>query len=510
MVYQRIHKSSSWNPPSQEKSSQFAPRPFAVQAQQDSRRTPTQEEIENKAFNQTKFEALGLQLKDQHGTITPVEREKLGELQAKMDDFWVQRKVRTKAQPNLLEILIRNSEATQTTESQAPVQRAGGVPVNDDAALEHEADVMGAKALASADHLAGGPAEADRLQRKFETVQIAGDPAEAELLQGKSIRFNEGERDKMTWWEAYLKIVYPVFKDKCQNEQDFEAAVIRELKEYDETEKVFANERTFLKLLELKFTTNKPYENKNEDPDPDSKEEASYHRAYDRALVVGSIILNGMQFGGSGETRKYNNKRWKKGKDNEGDEILILESGKPSEAINDIFENPKEWSLDCIEYLQVLRWYAQLKAKGAERFDKDINMQSFKLSYHSSTGLNSRVFYSRESKNSVFTAKEEKTNIEKKTEIVLNTEEKEDEFLTTLPIGSRVMWSDTSSDAEGEDFENENAIKIAKETYAAHPYGVLSPDELRDEMADGSNAQEKAEYISEYIYIQEMEVYART
>jgi len=94
MVYQRIHKSSSWNPSSQEKSSQFAPRPFAVQAQQDSHRSPTQEEIENEAFNQNKFEAFGLQRKEKHGTITPVEQERLGVLQAKMDDFWVQRRAK--------------------------------------------------------------------------------------------------------------------------------------------------------------------------------------------------------------------------------------------------------------------------------------------------------------------------------------------------------------------------------------------------------------------------------
>ena len=91
MVYQRVPKSSSWNPPSQEKSSQFAPRPFAVQAQQDSHRPPAQQEIENEAFNQNKLEAFGLQLKEKSGTITPVEQEKLGVLQAKMDDFWAQR-----------------------------------------------------------------------------------------------------------------------------------------------------------------------------------------------------------------------------------------------------------------------------------------------------------------------------------------------------------------------------------------------------------------------------------
>lgn len=124
MVPQGIHESSSWNSSSQSKgkSHQFAPRPFSVQAKQDFHRPPAQEELENEAFNQHKFEAFGLQLKEKHGTVTPVEQERLGVLQAKMDDLWVQRMERAKAQPNLLEILIGNSRATQTTESRVPVQ----------------------------------------------------------------------------------------------------------------------------------------------------------------------------------------------------------------------------------------------------------------------------------------------------------------------------------------------------------------------------------------------------
>lgn len=95
MVNQRSHKSLAWNPSSQEKSSQFAPRPFAEKAQQDSHRPATQEEIENQAFNQTKFVAFGLQLKEKSGTITPIEQERLGVLQAKMNDLWAQRLERT-------------------------------------------------------------------------------------------------------------------------------------------------------------------------------------------------------------------------------------------------------------------------------------------------------------------------------------------------------------------------------------------------------------------------------
>ena len=119
MSFQRVHRSKSQSPQSSSSTSQFAPRPFPVQ---EPKRLPTQEDIENEAFQQNKFEAFGLQLKEKSGTITPVEQERLGVLQAKMDSFWSQRMERAKAQPNLLEILIRNSQATQTTESQAPVQ----------------------------------------------------------------------------------------------------------------------------------------------------------------------------------------------------------------------------------------------------------------------------------------------------------------------------------------------------------------------------------------------------
>ncbi len=110
MSFQRVHRSISQSPQTSWTTSQFAPRPFPVQKPQ---RPPTQEEIENEGFEQNKFEAAGLQLKEQYGTITPVEQERLGVLQARMDDFWAQRMERAKEQPNLLEILIRNAQSAQ-------------------------------------------------------------------------------------------------------------------------------------------------------------------------------------------------------------------------------------------------------------------------------------------------------------------------------------------------------------------------------------------------------------
>jgi Domain of unknown function (DUF4157) len=119
MSFQRIHQARSQNPQISSSSSQFAPRPFLGREPQ---RPPTQEDLANEAFQQNKFEVSGLQLKQEKGTITPVEQERLDVLQAKRDEFSAQPMERAKAQPNLLEILIRNSQATQTPESPALAQ----------------------------------------------------------------------------------------------------------------------------------------------------------------------------------------------------------------------------------------------------------------------------------------------------------------------------------------------------------------------------------------------------
>jgi Domain of unknown function (DUF4157) len=82
---QRIHKSSALNPSRQAQSTQ------AQNTQAHSQEPLTQAQIENETFTQSKFEALGLQMKQARGSISPIEQERLGVLQAKMDDFWVQR-----------------------------------------------------------------------------------------------------------------------------------------------------------------------------------------------------------------------------------------------------------------------------------------------------------------------------------------------------------------------------------------------------------------------------------
>ena len=109
MTYKRVQKSSSWTPHSQKQTSLFGSRPFPKQTQEsDSPSTP--QDLEDEAFEQHKFEATGLEVKEEYGTITPQEKEHLGVLRAKINDFWVQRREQTQGQPNLLEILTNNRE----------------------------------------------------------------------------------------------------------------------------------------------------------------------------------------------------------------------------------------------------------------------------------------------------------------------------------------------------------------------------------------------------------------
>ncbi|WP_013334513.1 hypothetical protein [Gloeothece verrucosa] len=118
MSSNQVHQSKSQHLQTSSSQSQVASRSASSVEPQHS---PTQEEIENNAFTQDKFEAAGLQLKEKSGTITDVEKERLNILQAKMDSLWKRRMDSASSQPNLLKILISHSSTTPATEVAAPV-----------------------------------------------------------------------------------------------------------------------------------------------------------------------------------------------------------------------------------------------------------------------------------------------------------------------------------------------------------------------------------------------------
>lgn len=90
--------------------------------------------MEEEDFDQHKFEELQLQLKEKHGSITPGEQERLGVLQAKMNDFWTQRLERASrfghnlSQPPASEPVIQRSmDGTELNKLQAILSKYVGV-----------------------------------------------------------------------------------------------------------------------------------------------------------------------------------------------------------------------------------------------------------------------------------------------------------------------------------------------------------------------------------------------
>jgi|GEM_PF-5670825 len=118
-MHQRIQKPT-------QNISPFAPRPFAIQTQQDSQAHPTQQDFENKALEQDNLEAFGLQLKEKHGTIAPVEQQRLGVLQAKRDE-WAQKQLSaSRFGHNLSNITVHppDNQAIPVQSGSNPIQRA--------------------------------------------------------------------------------------------------------------------------------------------------------------------------------------------------------------------------------------------------------------------------------------------------------------------------------------------------------------------------------------------------
>ncbi len=135
-MYQKIQKSPSDNYPTQLQNSQLAQRSTA-QAKQNSPK-PVKSENEKEVFEQDRSEVSQLQLKEKSGTLTSQEQQKLGVLQAKMNDSWVQR--REKASQfghNIANIPISSTATIQKRESKEPRPNKTGLP--DDLKLGVEA-----------------------------------------------------------------------------------------------------------------------------------------------------------------------------------------------------------------------------------------------------------------------------------------------------------------------------------------------------------------------------------
>jgi hypothetical protein len=198
-------------------------------------------------------------------------------------------------------------------------------------------------------------------------------------------------------------------------------------------------------------------------------------------------------------------------------EYVLKPGVRPSVAIRAIQQHPDRWALDCIDYVVATRLYAELRGSGDQEFDtkytrlgSEISPAPMRMAQHDTPGLGTRDFWERDAQGEEF--KSDKDDGEPTpTGVRPASPAEEDEFLKGVPIGARVMWTTTHPKAE-EDMNNENTIKIAPNVYAAHPLGQRSGDEVREELIAGpdeNKSERHAAHIAEYIYLSEVEWYAR-
>lgn len=180
---------------------QFGSRPFPAPVQMKPKDQQTPDELENEAFNQNKFEAFGLQLKEKSGTITPVEQEQLGLLQAKMDDFWAQRQERaSRFGFDFSKVSVTPPEEPAAPQIQ-PMSRQGtpGVP------MEGQRELFNSPQQSSVSPIQrqltiGQPEdkyehEADRVASQV--VEQINSPKATQSTQGQSVQRQEEKKEEL-------------------------------------------------------------------------------------------------------------------------------------------------------------------------------------------------------------------------------------------------------------------------------------------------------------------------
>jgi hypothetical protein len=224
-----------------------------------------------------------------------------------------------------------------------------------------------------------------------------------------------------------------------------------------------------------------------------------------------------------GQKRRYSDipalvKQWEAFMDATEDvelEYTLKPGVRPSFAIREIQAHPDRWALDCIDYVVAAKLYAECVAGSDLTFDlKYTNVgtrlkpRRLKMAQHKTAKLTASDFWRRKGQGLEFKSK----TSGQMTGFAPANARREDEFLASVPIGARVMWTTTHPDA-ADDMVNENTIKIGDDLYAAHPLGNLSGAKVRDEMVaeddDELTPEQRLAQVVEHIYLAEVEWYDR-
>jgi Domain of unknown function (DUF4157) len=222
-----------------------------------------------------------------------------------------------------------------------------------------------------------------------------------------------------------------------------------------------------------------------------------------------------------------------------GETILKLKKNvSPWVALDHMFKNidkevpsstggKTKWSFDCFEYVHILHLYAIWRSMERSEFEKAF--PTLEIGFHSARmyGEWQETFKADRPGQAPYQfIKGETIDVPGHISIapLSNVPIKKtwQQLLDEAPVGSQIIWSNIDAQKRCSkdktlpfsSFQNENATKLGKDSYSAHPFGVKTEDYIRTAMATVvleydatltpkykklSREEEKKDYVDEYV-----------
>ena len=175
MTWHKVHRktSSNWSAPkSQFSSSTFGSKhpevqksPFALRPFAPVEQKVTKEDIAANEFQENKFEATRLKIQAKYNTITPSGQEQLNLLQAKMENYWVQRKEIAQRRPG-------SNFANLSAAPSEPIQAKLTVGAAGDK-YEQEADAIASRVMSMPDAAVQREVAPEQTDEEVQTKPLA-------------------------------------------------------------------------------------------------------------------------------------------------------------------------------------------------------------------------------------------------------------------------------------------------------------------------------------------------
>jgi hypothetical protein len=200
-----------------------------------------------------------------------------------------------------------------------------------------------------------------------------------------------------------------------------------------------------------------------DDKDKKTKKQTDYEKylieAVNKLLTIGFGRPAGLSYIVEGD-EKYDMAYWDVAMDaTNNSATLMLKSGVlPSLAIEEIFNHPERWNIDCSRFVQLPHLYALLHTMGEKNFNKKYGGKLFFLQPHNSTGIESGINYMRLTPDDPFRKGDPETGPIESRSL--------EELLKVAPVGTRIGYRAISHIEN--DFVFENAIKVGDDKYGAH------------------------------------------